>query len=112
MSLISASARVCYALLRGPWLQVEGCSGVLLGSLTAAASGYTSAVPASSHLYAALPLELSVGQGVTHASWELSAMLVLPYRRDQFEIQGLGRVYDTPAVSAWLSVRVGGWLEL
>jgi hypothetical protein len=112
LSLIAGDARACYAIVRRPWLRLEGCSGVLLGSLSAAASGYTSVSPRSSHTYAALPLELTLGQGVAHASWEVSAALLLPYRRNQFEIEGLGRVYDAPAISALLTLRAAGWLEL
>jgi hypothetical protein len=112
LALIAADARACYALVRGSWLRLEGCSGVLIGSLSAAASGYTEAAPRSHHSYAALPLELTLGQGIAYASWEISARLLIPYRRNQFEIEGLGSVYDAPVVSALLSLRGAGWFEL
>jgi hypothetical protein len=112
LSLIAASARGCYTPFRRRWLRIEACSGLLLGSLAAAATGYTRDAASNHHVFAALPIELTLGQGLTHASWELSATLLIPYRRNQFEIDGLGDVYETPAVSALLSLRATGWFSL
>ncbi|HKP61750.1 MAG TPA: hypothetical protein VJV78_33700 [Polyangiales bacterium] len=110
LALIAGSVRACYAVVRRPWLRVESCSGVVLGSVSAVASGYTSELPQTHQLYAALPLELTVGQSTQRVGWELSACLLVPYRRNQFEIEGLGLVYDTPAAAWLLSMRVNGWL--
>jgi hypothetical protein len=112
LGLVAASTRVCYAAFRRPWLQVEGCSGFALGSISAAASGFMDRAQDKHRLFAALPLELAFGQASPHASWQLSAALLLPFRRNQFSIDGLGRVYDTPALAALLSLRVAGWIAL
>jgi hypothetical protein len=111
LGLVAASARVCYAMFRRPWLQVEGCSGFALGSISAAATEFTRAQD-KHRLFAALPLELAFGQASEHASWQLSAALLLPFRRNQFSIDGLGRLYDTPALAALLALRVAGWIAL
>ena len=111
LSLIAASGRVCYAAFRRPWLQVEVCSGVALGSITAAASGFGDS-QTKHRLFAALPLEVTFGQAGASASWQLSAALLIPFRRNQFGIDGLGLVYDTPALAALLAVRVAGWTAL
>jgi hypothetical protein len=112
LGLIAATARGCYAALRRPWLQIEGCSGFALGAVSAAASGFTRQATDKHRLFAALPLELAFGQVSEHASWQLSAALLVPFRRNKFSIEGLGPVYDTPAVAALLALRVAGWIEL
>jgi hypothetical protein len=112
LGLVAASARICYAAFRRRWLLVEGCSGFALGSVSAAASGFAERAQAKHRQFAALPLELAFGQGIEHASWQLSAALLLPFRRNQFSIDGLGTAYDTPAVAVLLALRVAGWIAL
>jgi hypothetical protein len=111
LGLIAGSARVCYLAFSRSWLQVEGCSGFGVGSISAAASGFADS-QTKHRLFAALPLELTLGQASDHASWQLSAALLIPFTRHQFGIDGLGLVYDTPALAAMLAVRVGGWISL
>jgi hypothetical protein len=111
LGLIAGSARVCYVAVRRPWLQVEGCSGLAIGAIDAAARGFEN--PQTKHrLFTALPLEVAFGQASDHASWQVTAALLIPFTRQQFGIDGLGLVYDTPALAAMLALRVGGWIAL
>jgi hypothetical protein len=112
LGLLAANARVCYAMHRNSGWQVDGCSGFTLGSISAAASGYTRHQPDTARFFAALPLEIAVGRSTRHVGWQLSGVLLIPFRRNQFEIDGIGRVYDSPALAALLVVRAAGWIEL
>lgn len=83
----------------------------MLGAISADPAGFASA-KSRQRLHAALPLELAVGQAAEHFSWELNAALLLVFRRNQFEIDGVGKVYETPALAGLFSLRVAGWIEL
>lgn len=111
VGLIAGQARACWTGFRRSWLQIDGCAGILLGSVTAEPHGIRGA-ESRARLFAALPLELAFGQDVGQVSWELGLSLVLAFRRNQFEIEGLGKVYDTPSFAGLFSVRIAGWFAL
>jgi hypothetical protein len=111
LELIAVHTRACWAAFRTPWLQVESCAGVALGSIAARPNGFPGA-ESRVRTFAGLPLELAVGQAADHVSWELSAALLFVFRRTQFEIEGAGTAYDAPWLAAMFSLRAAGWLEL
>jgi hypothetical protein len=111
LGLIAANVRACWAAYRRSWLQVETCAGVSVGSLSARPRGFRDA-ESRARTFAAVPLELAVGQASDHVSWELGAGVLFVFRRNQFEIEGLGTVYDAPSIAGMLSLRAAGWIEL
>jgi hypothetical protein len=106
--LLSADARVCVALWRGTAaLRLELCSGALLGQLSVQARGY-SRNDHRSESWFALPLELTLAQLTTPLGWELSASALVPLRRHDFSVDGVGIAYRSPPVGAVLSLRALG----
>ncbi len=108
-SLLSGTARTCLALTRGQHLQLDVCSGLFAGAVTARSEGFTrNARRVRSWL--AVPLELSLADLSGSFGWELSATALGALVHQDFEVEGLGVAYRAPRVGAMLTLRGVGLL--
>ncbi len=108
-SLLSGTARTCLSLTRGQRLQLDICSGLFAGAVTARSEGFThNARRVRSWL--TVPLELSVADLSGSFGWELSASALGALVHQDFEVDGLGVAYRAPRVGAMLTLRGVGLL--
>ena len=109
-SLLSGTARTCFALLRADSLRFDLCSGLLAGVVTAQAEGFT-VNQRRSRSWLAVPVELSLAEVSGPVGWELSASALGTLQHHDFEVDGLGVAYRSPRVGAMLSLRAIGVLS-
>jgi hypothetical protein len=109
-TLWSGSARVCVAPLVDRGFRLDVCSGVLVGVMTADASGYTRNDELSK-TWLAVPLESSIGRVSSPVGWEIAAAGLFPLRRQEFAVDNLGVVYDSWPLGVLVSLRLVGVLE-
>lgn len=109
-ALLSGTARSCVALSRTPSLQLDVCSGVLVGAVSAEAEGFTSNEQRR-RTFLAIPLELSVADLSGSVGWEVSATALGSLIHRDFRVEGLGEAYHAPRVGALLTVRAVGLLD-
>jgi hypothetical protein len=103
-TLLSGLARGCYTPVRGESLRFDLCSGAYLGLMTGEARGY-SRNDIRTRPWFAVPIELALASPVGPVAWELSGGALLPLRRQNFSIDGVGIAYASPSVGAVLSLR-------
>jgi hypothetical protein len=108
-SLLSGVARTCLAPLRGSLLRLDVCSGIYAGILNGEGRGYTENERAATP-WLALPFELTLASLSPGIGWELGATALVPLRRHEFSIDGVGTAYESLPVGVLVSVRaVGLW---
>jgi len=105
--LLGGFARVCVPAWQRGSLRLDACSGALAGAITAEAEGYTQNEQRT-RSWIAVPLEAALAGWTSPVGWELSLAGLLPLRRPDYTIEGLGTVYRSPPVGAMLSVRLIG----
>jgi len=104
--LISGTLRACYALSRRDAARFDVCSGALIGAETAVARGFTESDPEHTELFLAFPVELAVSARSRFVGWELSATALVPYKPNEFTVDGVGPTYRPPPVAGMLALRV------
>jgi hypothetical protein len=109
--LLSGLVRVCYTPLRADMLRLDLCSGAFIGLTTAEAQGY-SRNDRRTRPWIALPIEVAFAGGTSRVGWELVAGALIPARRNDFGIEGLGVAYQSPPIGGLLSLRVFGTVPL
>jgi hypothetical protein len=105
-SLLSATLRGCYALLRVGTLRFDGCTGVLLGAASAQAHGFTLDEPAHHELFLAFPAQLAVSGRSRAVGWELGAAALLLCPPNEFRVEGRGVIYRPAPVAGMFTLRV------
>jgi hypothetical protein len=108
-SLLSGFARACVAPWKNGALRFDACSGLFIGAITGEAAGYT-LNERRTRTWIALPLEAALSGWSQPIGWELSLAALLPLRRSDFEVDGVGTAYHSPAVGGLLSLRIIGIL--
>ena len=109
-SLLSGTARTCFALLRADSLRFDVCSGLMAGVVSAQADGFT-VNERRSRSWLAVPVELSLAELSGPVGWELSASALGALAHRDFQVDGLGVAYRSPRVGAMLSLRAIGLLS-
>ena len=109
-SLLSGTARTCFALLRADTLRFDLCSGLFAGVVTAQAEGFT-VNQLRRRSWLAVPVELSLAELSGPVGWELSASALGTLAHHDFEVDGLGVAYRSPRIGAMLSLRAIGLLS-
>ncbi|HEX6277789.1 MAG TPA: hypothetical protein VFZ53_32325 [Polyangiaceae bacterium] len=110
-SLASGFARLCLSPLRGASVRFDVCSGLYAGVLVGEGHGYTHDERAATP-WLALPAELALRSVTPGFGWELGAAALIPIRRHEFAVDGVGVAYDPPAVGALVSLRAVGLWQL
>ncbi|WP_148313287.1 hypothetical protein [Sorangium cellulosum] len=109
-TLLGGAARVCFAAAGSEALRFDVCSGIHAGRLQVAASGYTRNDVAE-EAWLAVPLELSLSRLSGPLGFDVGAAALLPLRRNDFSVDGVGVAYSSPPVGALVSLRgVGAWV--
>jgi len=109
-SLLSGVARTCLAPVRGSYLRLDVCSGIYAGILNGQGRGYTRNESVATP-WLALPFELTLASVSPGLGWELGATALVPLRRHQFSVDGVGVSYESLPVGSLLTLRiVGRWL--
>jgi len=109
-SLLSGTARTCFALARSGPLRFDGCSGLFAGTIRAQARGFTRN-DRRSRPWLAVPVELSLANLSGNVGWELSAAALGSLAREDFAIDGLGVPYSSPRIAGIVTLRVVGLLD-
>jgi hypothetical protein len=108
-SLVSGFARTCLAALRSSLLRLDVCSGVYAGILNGEDRGYTQNESVATP-WLAVPFELALASVSPGLGWELGATALVPLRRHEFSVDGVGVAYRSSPVGVLLSLRaVGLW---
>jgi hypothetical protein len=107
--LLSGFARLCVPAWQQRNLRLDACSGAFAGAVTAEAEGYTRN-ERHTRTWIAVPVEAAFAGWSSPVGWELSIAALLPLRRPDYTIEGLGTVYASPPVGAMLSFRLVGIL--
>jgi len=108
-SLLGGKARACFAAAGGSIVRLDLCSGLYAGQLKVSARDFTRDDSAAKH-WLALPLEIGLASDATPLGWELAAALLVPLRRHDFAVDGLGVVYESLPIAVLLSLRaVAEW---
>jgi hypothetical protein len=94
--LLAGRARLCFAPTQGAW-RADLCSGVLVGSMSATAQGYTRN-DTRRRSWVSIPLELAGSFWSGHLGAELGLSALLPVVRSDFSIDGLGVAYASAPV--------------
>ncbi|WP_437914663.1 hypothetical protein WME73_02950 [Sorangium sp. So ce302] len=109
-TMLGGVVRACLAAAGSEALRFDVCSGLHAGWLKAAASGYTRNDVAEK-MWLAVPLELSLARLSGPLGFDVSASALLPLRRSDFSVDGVGVAYSSPPVGALVSLRgVGVWV--
>ena len=108
-SLLSGTARTCFALTHNHGLSLDLCSGLFVGVTTAQAGGFTSN-DRRVRPWLAVPLELSLAALSGPIGWELSGAALGSLVHHDFQVDNIGVAYHSPRVGAMLTLRaVGLW---
>ena len=105
--LLGGFARICVPAWQRGDLRLDACSGAIAGAITAEAEGYTENEQRT-RSWIAVPFEAALASWSAPIGWELSLAGLLPLRRPDYTIEGLGTVYRSPPVGGMLSVRFIG----
>jgi hypothetical protein len=105
--LVGGFARGCLTTWRREFLQLDVCSGLSAGAVTAEAEGYTQN-HRRTRIWIAVPVEAAFGHRASPIGWEVSIAGLVPLRRSDFTVDGVGEAYASPPLGAMLSVRVLG----
>ena len=108
--LLSGTARTCVALSRAESLQLDVCSGLFAGAVTAHAEGFTRN-SRRVRSWLAIPFELSLADFSGHVGWELSAAALGSLVHHDFEVEGLGVAYQSPRFAGMLTLRAFGLVD-
>ncbi|WP_437863071.1 hypothetical protein [Sorangium sp. So ce363] len=109
-TMLGGVVRACVAAAGSEALRFDVCSGLHAGWLKAAASGYTRNDVAEK-MWLAVPLELSLARLSGPLGFDVSASALLPLRRSDFSVDGVGVAYSSPPVGVLVSLRgVGVWV--
>ena len=108
--LRGGAARMCWSPWSSGALRLDLCSGIHAGIVKVTARGYTRDGEAEKP-WLALPLELSLSTRAAPIGFEIGPTALLPLRRHDFSIDGLGVAYESWPVGALLSARLlGAWV--
>ncbi|WP_437590732.1 hypothetical protein [Sorangium sp. So ce1000] len=108
-TMLGGVVRACFAAAGVGDLRFDMCSGVHAGRLKAAASGFTRN-DAVEKTWLAVPFELSLASVAGPLGFEVGAAALVPLRRNDFSVDGVGVAYRSPPVGALVSLRgVGSW---
>lgn len=105
--LLAGSLRGCVLPYRGAAFSIGSCVGAYVGVLDVRARGYTRNAQRK-QLWAALPIELFVAYTRLPLALELSAAALIPLRRPDFSLDGLGPAYESWPVALGLFLRLSG----
>jgi hypothetical protein len=105
--LVSGLVRTCFAPYRQEWARFDICTGAFVGLVTGEAQGFTHNED-HTRPWVAVPLELVFAGWSAPVGWELAAAGLLPVRRQDFTVDGLGVAYKSPPVGGMVSLRVVG----
>jgi hypothetical protein len=105
--LLGGFARVCVPAWQRGKLRLDACSGAFAGAITAEAEGYTRN-ETRTRSWLALPFEAALAGWTAPVGWEISVAGLVPLRRPDYTIDGLGTVYPSPPVGAMFSLRLMG----
>jgi hypothetical protein len=105
--LLGGFARVCAPAWQRGNIRLDACSGAIAGAITAEAEGYTRN-ETRTRPWLALPFEAALAGWTSPVGWELSLAGLVPLRRPDYTIDGLGTVYRSPPVGAMFSLRLMG----
>jgi len=108
-TLLAGTVRTCIALTRTQALQLDVCSGLFAGAVSAQAEGFTHN-SRRVRSWLAIPLELSLANLSGPIGWEVSASALGTLVHQDFEVEGLGVAYRAPRVGAMLTLRAVGLL--
>ncbi|WP_437307696.1 hypothetical protein [Sorangium sp. So ce388] len=109
-TMLGGVVRACFAVAGSAALRLDVCSGVHAGQLTVAASGYTRNDVAEKP-WLAVPLELSLASLAGPLGLDVGAAGLLPLRRSDFSVDGVGVAYRSAPVGVLVSLRgVGIWV--
>jgi hypothetical protein len=105
--LVSGSVRTCFAPYVNGALRFDVCSGAFVGLVTGEAQGFTRD-ERHTRPWVAVPFELVFAGWSTPIGWELGAGGLVPLRRQDFSVDGLGVAYKSPPVGGMLSLKAVG----
>jgi hypothetical protein len=105
--LLGGFARLCVPAWQRGGLRLDACSGAFAGAITAEAEGYTRNEQRTRSWFA-VPIEAALAGWTSPVGWEVSLAGLVPLRRPDYTIDGLGTVYESPPVAALLSLRLMG----
>jgi hypothetical protein len=105
--LVAGSLRGCYLPYSAPPFSIGTCAGAFVGAIDVRTRGYTRNARRR-ELWAALPIELFFAFERGPFALQLAAQALIPLRRPDFSIDGLGTAYASWPVSVALVVRVLG----
>ncbi|XYH99106.1 hypothetical protein ACMHYB_04875 [Sorangium sp. So ce1128] len=109
-TMLGGVVRACFAVAGSAALRLDVCSGIHAGQLTVAASGYTRNDVAEK-AWLAVPLELSLASLAGPLGLDVGAAGLLPLRRSDFSVDGVGVAYRSLPVGVLVSLRgVGIWV--
>ncbi|WP_437761742.1 hypothetical protein WMF27_03125 [Sorangium sp. So ce281] len=109
-TMLGGAVRACFAAAGAGVLRFDVCSGVHAGRLKVAASGFTRN-DAVEKTWLAVPIELSLASLAGPLGFEVGAAALVPLRRNDFSVDGVGVAYRSPPVGALVSLRgVGSWV--
>ncbi|MDC0680625.1 hypothetical protein [Sorangium atrum] len=109
-TMFGGVVRACFAAAGVGVLRFDVCSGVHAGRLKAAASGFTRN-DAVEKTWLAIPFELSLASLAGPLGFDVGAAALVPLRRNDFSVDGVGVAYRSPPVGALVSLRgVGSWV--
>ncbi|WP_437653992.1 hypothetical protein [Sorangium sp. So ce1182] len=109
-ALLGGAVRTCFAAAGSEALRFEVCSGLHAGRLKVVASGYTRNDVAET-AWLAVPLEVSLASLAGPLGFDVGAAALVPLRRNDFSVDGVGVAYRSPPVGALVSLRcIGVWV--
>ncbi|WP_437814630.1 hypothetical protein [Sorangium sp. So ce1078] len=109
-TLLGGAVRACFTAAGSEALRFEVCSGLHAGQLKVVASGYTRNDVAET-AWLSVPLELSLASLGGPLGFDVGVAALLPLRRNDFSVDGVGVAYRSPPVGALMSIRgVGIWV--
>ncbi|WP_438041618.1 hypothetical protein [Sorangium sp. So ce128] len=109
-TMLGGAVRACFAAAGVGVLRFDVCSGVHAGRLKVAASGFTRN-DAVETTWLAVPIELSLASLAGPLGFDVGAAALVPLRRNDFSVDGVGVAYRSPPVGALVSLRgVGSWM--
>jgi hypothetical protein len=103
-SLLAITLESCLELASLDRVTLHACSGLIAGFIRAEARGYT-LNEARSRAWLAVPAGVGVGTEGGSVGLRFDATLLVPIRRQNFQVDGAGIAYRSPVVAGLLSLR-------
>jgi hypothetical protein len=103
-TLLSGTARICYAPVRSGRASFDLCSGGYLGAITAEGETYTTNARQMKS-WLAVPLEIGGTYAWDSFALQATASALLPLTRQEFRIDNLGIAYEPWPIAAVFSLR-------